>query len=88
MSSCGGELSLYLQNFDNWNDPIIPPEPGCPVPVYDPEYFVDGSTGGSNWSCVDTSTGASGQATNVNYKSIVLLHTLPNQQHVTFQANY
>ena len=59
MSACGGELNLYLQNFDNWDKPIIPPEPDCPVPIYDPEYFVDGSTG-SNWFCIDTNTGAAG----------------------------
>ena len=56
VSSCAGELSVYLQDFDNWGQPIIPPEPGCPVPVFEPEYFVDGSTG-DDWICVGANKG-------------------------------
>jgi len=65
LSSCAGELSVYLQNFDNWDEPIIPPEPGCPVPVYDPEYFTEGSTG---WFCMNTNKGACGLDTSFNQK--------------------
>ncbi len=56
MSSCAAELSVYLQDFDNWEEPIIPPEPDCPIPVFDPEYFVDVSTG-NNWFCVSVDEG-------------------------------
>jgi hypothetical protein len=56
VSSCAGELSDYLQDFDNWGQPIIPPEPGCPLPVFEPEYFFAGSTG-NNWFYVSVSKG-------------------------------
>ena len=54
--SCADELTAYLQDFDNWGLPVIPPVDGCPHPVFDPQYFEDGRTG-NDWLCL-TSTGS------------------------------
>lgn len=51
-TSCAEELSIHLQDFDNWKRPVIPPVQNCPETVFDPDYFVDASTG-SNWICLN-----------------------------------
>ena len=51
--TCGEELNVYLQDFDNWGRPVIPPVEGCPEPVFDPDYFFDGSTG-RDWLCLQS----------------------------------
>lgn len=48
---CAAELNVYLQNFYNWGYPVIPPVSDCPQPVFDPNYFFDGSTG-HDWVCL------------------------------------
>lgn len=55
LTSCGEELSAYLQDFDNWSRPIIPPVQNCPESVFEPEYFIDGSTG-KKWICLSKGT--------------------------------
>jgi hypothetical protein len=56
LTSCAGELSVHLQDLYNWGQPVIPPVQDCPQPVFEPNYFVDGSSGNS-WICVSANTG-------------------------------
>lgn len=51
LTSCAVELRVYLEDFDNWGRPVIPPVQDCPEVVFDPDHFFDGSTG-SNWVCL------------------------------------
>ena len=50
--TCADEVNVYLQDFTNWYFPIFPLVPGCPRPVFEPGYFVDGSTE-YDWTCVE-----------------------------------
>lgn len=51
LTSCGGELSIHLQDFNNWGRPVVPPVQDCPEPVFDPDYFF-GEPFDNNWVCV------------------------------------
>lgn len=57
LTNCAGELSIYLQDFDNWGRPVVPPVQGCPEPVFDPDHFFDGPTG-NDWICRTVKKGA------------------------------
>lgn len=50
LTSCAKEVSIHLQDFDNWGRPIVPPVSGCPEPVFDPDNFFERPSG-NNWIC-------------------------------------
>ncbi len=56
LTSCAGEMSAYLQDFDHWQQPIIPPVEDCATPIFDPGYFYEGSDG-QTWFCVSGNAG-------------------------------
>lgn len=56
LTSCADELSVYLQVFDNWGRPIVPPFQDCAEPFFDPDYFFDGPTG-DEWVCRSLNSG-------------------------------
>ena len=51
VTTCVSEVSAYLADHDNWQQPIIETDPPCPAIVFDPPQFTEDR---QEWLCRET----------------------------------